>query len=120
MRPLNQDELKKLHALMPRDLSPYLAHLSSKISPQEAVAVKCQCYIVQPVKLSEDVVVIRFAADAPLVNDICSSTDSYAEMRKVLSDDEILVTKIGLIARFWKEVTHEPKKASASHSRRTV
>mmetsp|Transcript_116775 Transcript_116775/g.190107 ORF Transcript_116775/g.190107 Transcript_116775/m.190107 type:complete len:533 (-) Transcript_116775:44-1642(-) len=101
---LNVDQLKKFHAMMPRDLSQSLSHTSHEISEEDLAVLKRPCYIGQPVKLSADVCVIRFAADAPLVNNICTSKDAATALQSALADDEILVKKLVLIAQFWHDL----------------
>mmetsp|Transcript_37329 Transcript_37329/g.66998 ORF Transcript_37329/g.66998 Transcript_37329/m.66998 type:complete len:545 (+) Transcript_37329:87-1721(+) len=114
---LNVDQLKKFHAMMPRDLSQSLSHTSHEISEEDLAVLKRPCYIGQPVKLSSDVTVIRFAADAPLVNNVCTSKDDVAALQRVLADDEILVKKLVLLARFWDDLVSEDSKSSSSSSK---
>mmetsp|Transcript_7301 Transcript_7301/g.12593 ORF Transcript_7301/g.12593 Transcript_7301/m.12593 type:complete len:548 (+) Transcript_7301:74-1717(+) len=116
-KPLNVDELKKLHALMPHDLSLSLSHTTREISAEDVAILKRPCYIGQPVKLSADVCVIRFAADAPLVNNICTSKDAATALQSALADDEILVKKLVLLARFWDDLVSEDSKSSSSSSK---
>lgn len=108
-RPLNLDELKKVHAMLPLDLSPRI--LDNELSGEELAVLTRPCYIGQPVKMGTGLVVLRFAADAPLLNDMCTAANKEESLRAALADDEVLVHKLALVARHWDKLTSEAPTA---------
>jgi len=104
LRALNQDDLKLMHKMLPLDLLP-LVWAARGVIPtptvEDCVALSRSCYIGQPVKLGASTVAIRFAIDAPMVNDVLAAADHEKSLQEALSDDRMLVRKIHFIARYW-------------------
>lgn len=97
-RAANVHELKKIHALMTRDLSPFLL-----VEPGTdlGVAASTPCLIGQPVRImktDDDPGVVRIAISAPMVSFIAQQQSLDEAFLKIGKEDEIVVRKLSLIA----------------------
>jgi len=92
---LSLDEMKKVHTLMATDVS------GKDGWPEDPVLAK-RIFIAQPVALTKELVIIRVAVGAPLVQRIhAAEQDDAEDLAEVRREDEALVGKLHALLCAW-------------------